>query len=1030
MEPASPAITHQDSSHVPQSSTNSNSTEQVPRAGHMGPELGRTECEHFRVDFPLQHPQPHPYLFCPTHSPNMHKAIQIEIEKERIRGAIIMSEIVRRRIEAEVRGNLMMMDKELDLQRANNGFPFGMFPLMGIKLKGSLEDGKIETSPFRRGAADLRISEVMPVPVKEGAKEKEKIILLAKLDENISGSERSIVTPPPKRDVNKFPSDGVSKKKAKVEWSCGLCQVHGNNECVLNQHLQGKKHKAKEAENISRSERSTVTLPPREDVNASSSDGLLNMKAKVEWSGGLYQVHGNNERDLNQHLQEKKHRANEAENIFGSERSIVTPPLKWDVNESPSDGILKMKAKVEWSCGLCQVHGNNEQNLNQHLQGKKHKTKEAENISESERSSVMPPPRENINGSPLDSALKKEAKLKWSCGLCQAHGNNERDLNQHLQGKKHKAKEVENICGSERSAVTLPLKGDVNESSSDGILRKKTKVEWTCRLCQVHGNNEHVLNQHLQGKKHKAKAAENISGLEMSAIMPPPRGDVNESSSDGILKKKAKVKWSCGLCQVYGNNERYLNQHLHGKKHKAKLAENISESERSSVMPPPRGNVNESPSDSALKKKAKVKWSCGLCQAHGFNERDLNQHLQGKKHKAKEAENISESERSDVMPPPRGNVNESLSDGILKKKAKVEWSCGLCQVHGNNDRDLNKHLQGKKHQAKEAENISELERSAVMPLSIQDVNESSSDDALKKKAEVEWSCDFWQVHGNNERDLNKHLEGKKHKAKEAENISGSKRSTVNPSPREDANESSSDGPLKKKANVEWSCGLCQVYGNNERTLNQHLQGKKHNAKQVENISESERSVVTPPPRGDVNESPSDGILKKKVRVEWSCGLCQVHGNNEHDLNQHLQGKKHKAKEAENIYGSERSGVTPPPREDVNESPSDGALKKKAKVEWSCGLCQVHGNNERDLNQHIQGKKHQAKEAENISESKSSTVTSPLRGDVNESPLDCIFKKAKVEWSCGLCQIHGNNERDLNKHLQGKKHKAKQAKNIS
>ncbi|PIN17657.1 hypothetical protein CDL12_09690 [Handroanthus impetiginosus] len=165
----------------------------------MGPESGRTECEHFQVDVHLQHPQPHPYLFCPTHSLNMHEAIQIEMEKEWIRGAIIMSEIMRRRTEAEVRGDLMMMDRELDLQRGNNGFPFGLSPVMGfdsphlrttaegrsleeiIELKGSLEDGEIETSPFLRGTADLRISEVKPVPVKEGAKEKEKIILLVSM---------------------------------------------------------------------------------------------------------------------------------------------------------------------------------------------------------------------------------------------------------------------------------------------------------------------------------------------------------------------------------------------------------------------------------------------------------------------------------------------------------------------------------------------------------------------------------------------------------------------------------------------------------------------------------------------------------------------------------------------------------------------------------------------------------------------------------------------------------------------------------
>ncbi|PIN17629.1 hypothetical protein CDL12_09696 [Handroanthus impetiginosus] len=848
---------------------------------------------------------------------------------------------------------------------------------------------------------------------------------------SIAAIERNVVKPPPSGDVNEFPSDGVFKKKAKVEWSCDLCQVHGNNVCILNQHLQGKKHKTKEAENNSRLERSSVTPPPRGDVNESPSDGIFKKKAKVEWSCGLCEAHGYNECDLNKHLQGKKHRAKEVENMFESEKNVVTPPPREDVNDSPSNGALKKKAKVEWSYGLCQAHGNNEHDLNKHLQGKKHKAKEAANISGSERSAVMPPPRADVNESPSDGTLKKKANEEWSCGLCQAHGNNECSLNQQLRGKKHKAKEAANIFGSERSAVMPPPRGDVNESPLDGTLKKKANVEWSCGLCQAHGNNERSLNQHLQGKKHKAKEAKNISRSERSAVMPPPRGDVNESPSDSSLKKKANVDWSCGLCQAHGNNERSLNQHLQGKKHKAKEAENISGSERSVVTPPLRADVNESPSDGSLKKKANVEWSCGLCQDYENNERGLNKHLQGKKHKAKEAENISGSERSVVMPPPRADANESPSDGSSKKKAKVEWSCGLCQAHGNNERSLNQHLQGKKHKAKEAKNISVSERSAVTPPPRANVNETSSDGSLKKKANVEWSCGLCQAHGNNEHILNQHLHGKKHKAKEAENISGSERSAIMPPPRADVNESPSDGTLKKKANVEWSCGLCQAHGNNECNLNQHLHGKKHKAKETENISGSERSPVTPPSKGDVNESPSNGTLKKKAKVEWSCGLCQAHGNNERSLNQHIQGKKHKAKEAEDISGSERSAVTPPSRGDVNGSPSDGTLKKKAKVEWSCSLCQAHGNNERSLNKHLEGKKHKAKEAKNISGSERSPVAPPPKGDLNESSSDgSLKKKAKVEWSCVICQVHGNNECNLNHHLQGKKHKAKEAKNIS
>ncbi|KZV29356.1 hypothetical protein F511_30349 [Dorcoceras hygrometricum] len=112
-----------------------------------------------------------------------------------------MSEIVRRRdLEAEVRRE---MERETALRQDN----FGSLPLLGLesplrpsllmtkagwsaeerlgmpledegKLKRS-GDGELETFPFQRGSADLRISEVKSAS--EGNEEKERIILLVSI---------------------------------------------------------------------------------------------------------------------------------------------------------------------------------------------------------------------------------------------------------------------------------------------------------------------------------------------------------------------------------------------------------------------------------------------------------------------------------------------------------------------------------------------------------------------------------------------------------------------------------------------------------------------------------------------------------------------------------------------------------------------------------------------------------------------------------------------------------------------------------
>ncbi|KAL0286168.1 UNVERIFIED_CONTAM: hypothetical protein Scaly_2797900 [Sesamum calycinum] len=192
----------------------------------------------------------------------------------------------------------LRMEMDLALRKGGNGFPFGPCPqlefesptrssLLGMRAEGrsiegrfamSLEEmrrrngrhesGSSGTQPFQRGTADLRISEVKPVA--EGTKKNrqsclcimlinifksyvciwvfisEFVSLEAKHDDNISGSKRKAVTLLGV-DATEHSSIGISKKKAKEEWSCALCQVSATSERVLNEHLQGKKHKLKEA---------------------------------------------------------------------------------------------------------------------------------------------------------------------------------------------------------------------------------------------------------------------------------------------------------------------------------------------------------------------------------------------------------------------------------------------------------------------------------------------------------------------------------------------------------------------------------------------------------------------------------------------------------------------------------------------------------------------------------------------------------------------------------------------------------------
>lgn len=157
---------------------------------------------------------------------------------------------------------------------------------------------------------------------------------------------------------------------------------------------------------------------------------------------------------------------------------------------------------------------------------------------------------------------------------------------------------------------------------------------------------------------------------------------------------------------------------------------------------------------------------------------------------------------------------------------------------------------------------------------------------------------------------------------------------------------------------KWYCSLCEVSTTSEGTLNHHMQGKKHKAKEAKSKSNGATSITSMDsnscdnslqPGGPTNDT---GLVGEQTPVaqKWHCSLCQVSATSEELLKSHLQGKKHKAKEA-------RLGV------DQKTGNANGAenVKSEAMTKWYCSLCQVYAASEKNLQDHLQGKKHQTKE---------------------------------------------------------------------
>ncbi|KAL0451376.1 UNVERIFIED_CONTAM: hypothetical protein Slati_1115700 [Sesamum latifolium] len=340
----------------------------------MGPGLERDKPEH--AQYHHQQQQQHLYIRPHPRCDDLHRAIEREIEKECIRGEIIMSEIMRKRsLEDAVRRELIM-EWGLDPRRGNNGFPFGSLPvttnsLQALRLpimetrtegksleeilvlslrkersNGRCEAGGFEALPFQIGTSDLRISEVKP----------------ADPDQNISGSKRKAATPPSGLGAIEFPSDSVLRKKAKEEWSCALCRVSATSELALKEHLGGKKHKSNEAalraQNAAKNY--SISLLPKKATKSFQVPGTEEGVKFTSHSLPFKETgEASSTRDDLMLLQENLN----PDNLKKNERVIVKKVLR---------KIKQKKKKYKFWCEMCLVGVSSQKAMNDHNNGKKH----------------------------------------------------------------------------------------------------------------------------------------------------------------------------------------------------------------------------------------------------------------------------------------------------------------------------------------------------------------------------------------------------------------------------------------------------------------------------------------------------------------------------------------------------------------------------------------------------------------------------------------------------------------------------------
>ncbi|KAI8569255.1 hypothetical protein RHMOL_Rhmol02G0264400 [Rhododendron molle] len=158
-----------------------------------------------------------------------------------------------------------------------------------------------------------------------------------------------------------------------------------------------------------------------------------------------------------------------------------------------------------------------------------------------------------------------------------------------------------------------------------------------------------------------------------------------------------------------------------------------------------------------------------------------------------------------------------------------------------------------------------------------------------------------------------------------------------------------------------------------------------------------RMPIPEPIKKQAKPFPSVNLSKNKLRKEWRCALCQFNASSEHELNDHLQGRKHKAKE---------KAIAETTKPVIENADNSEALVEEAEYSSQLGM-----NLAKPLDSGVSGVKRKSE--------------APISEFVNDTPSLNLSKKLQKLSSCSLCQVIVTSELEMTRHLQGRKHKAKE-----
>lgn len=189
-------------------------------------------------------------------------------------------------------------------------------------------------------------------------------------------------------------------------------------------------------------------------------------------------------------------------------RKATTPPP----NGAPVDPCSvskKPKTIEEWSCALCRVTATSKRALDDHLRGKKHRSRESGMNSQRTGFGTGPLPKMG------NTSAGKPIKVPGAAINPSFKKKDEEEVGESSFGKGDNAPALPGIDNK----ITLILKKETsvekNEIKEAAMPQKtptcgkqKKRFKFFCETCQVGAYSLKVMNAHKRGKRHLAKAME------------------------------------------------------------------------------------------------------------------------------------------------------------------------------------------------------------------------------------------------------------------------------------------------------------------------------------------------------------------------------------------------------------------------------------------------------------------------------------------------------------------------------------------